>query len=230
MRLVTRRRVKDAVLSDLTGLPVDRTESVSASRSTLQWRAVTVDGASKRGGPRIKRNAIIVRVRHRNHRRTWLSWKRGNIFIRMFNSANVSHWIPSTVHSTMKFHAWRLTRRTQFKIVHKSRRNVREFICANERMMLKGVRMTFTYRSFGWTGVLTIRTSNKNRASGDFSARSNIRAVRDFLIMKNRFGDHQIVNISVLSRRRYPCVYDFCRNTRKSSATKVEQAKVVILF
>jgi len=48
--------------------------------------------------------------------------------------------------------------------------------------------------------------------------------------MKNRLGDHQIVNISVLMRRRYPRVYDFCRNTRKSSAAKTEQAKVVILF
>lgn len=102
MRLVTRRRVKDAVLSDLSGLPVSRiTESVSASRSTLQWRAVTVDGASKREGSRIKRNAIIVRVRHRSRGRTWLLWKKGeDIFIRMFNSANVPHWIPSAVHST----------------------------------------------------------------------------------------------------------------------------------
>lgn len=87
----------------------------------------------------------------------------------------------------------------------------------------------FMYHSPRRMGVLTIRTSNKNRAD-DFSMRSNIRAVRDFLIMKYRLEDYQIVNISILMRRRYPRVYDFCRNMRKSSAAKTGQAKVVILF
>lgn len=133
----------------------------------------------------------------------------------MFNSTNVPHWIPSTVYSTTKFYAWRLTRRIQLKIVHKnvSKRNVWEFICVNERMMQKGVRMAFTLAG-GWAFSRFEQVIKIERASDDFSARSNIRVIHDFLIMKYRLGHHQIINISVLMRYRYLRVYDFCRNKR----------------
>lgn len=108
------RRVKDAVLSDLMGLPVDRTESVSASRSMSQWRAVCASWPWT--APRNARDRGLWGVLSLFDTEAMSYRGKGrNIFIRMFNSANVPRWIPSTVHSITKFQAWCLTRRTQFK-------------------------------------------------------------------------------------------------------------------